>query len=217
MKMRMRHFLTAAAALLLYVLAVMAIPATSRAQDIREAARQAEAERQAARQEAVQAEEAILGDRERLLAEVKQLERQQADLEAELKALEKRIADGQVRRQELNAEWAEKELGFREISGNVRVAARDLESLLKASPLSAGQDWRLDSVSPLLDTGYFPDIDDISGMAAVYLDEMRRGGQVSLREGSFVGRDGIETTGRIFQLGKFTGVYQTDQEIGFLT
>ncbi len=32
-----------------------------------------------------------------------------------------------------------------------------------------------------------------------------------------VGRDGIETVGRIFQLGKFTAVYQTDQETGFLT
>jgi biopolymer transport protein ExbB len=217
MTKRNLHFLTAAAALLIYVLAVMAVPPTVRAQDIREAARQAESDRQAARQEALQAEEAILADREKLLAEVNQLEQQQASLEAELKALAKRIADGQQLREELTAEWGEKELGFREISGNVRVAARDLESLLKASPLSAGNNWRLDSVSPLLDTGYFPDIDDISGMAAVYLDEMRRGGQVSLREGPFVGRDGIETVGRIFQLGKFTAVYQTDQETGFLT
>ena len=72
----------------------------------------------------------------------------------------------------------------------MRVAARDLESLLKASPLSAGADWRLDAVSPLLDTGYFPDIDDIAGMAGVFFDEIERGGQVSLRDGEFVGRDG---------------------------
>ena len=32
-----------------------------------------------------------------------------------------------------------------------------------------------------------------------------------------VGRDGLETTGRIFQIGKFTTVYRTDTETGFLT
>ncbi len=41
--------------------------------------------------------------------------------------------------------------------------------------------------------------------------------EASLREGAFIGRDGIQTTGRIFQLGKFTSVYQTEQETGFLT
>ena len=217
MNRRLMHFMTVIAAVVIYVLAVMAVPPGARAQDIREAARQAEADRQAAQQESLQAEQVIMADRERLQAEVSRLEQQQAALETDLRNLTQRITDGQILRGELTEEWGRKELGFREISGNVRVAARDLESLLKASPLSAGQDWRLDTISPLLDKGYFPDIDDISGMAKVYLDEMRRGGQVSLREGAFVGRDGIETVGRIFQLGKFTSVYQTDQETGFLT
>ena len=202
--------------ILLALALVWAAPSV-RAQDIREAARQAEADRQAAAQEATQAEAAILADRARLTAEVERLEKEQAQLEADLVALRQRLQAGQELRADLDGRWADKELGFREISGNVRVAARDLESLLKASPLSAGQDWRLDTVGRLLDTGYFPDIDDISAMAGVYLDEMRRGGQVSLREGDFVGRDGTPTTGRIFQLGKFTGVYQTPAETGFLT
>ena len=200
--------------LLILLLIVMAVPAAG--QDIREAARKAAADREAAQAEARQAEEAILSDGDRLRAEVQRLEQEQAALEQDLKDLDQRQAAARLLREDLTDQWAGRELGFREISGNVRVSARDLESMLKASPLSAGVDWRLDAVSPLLDTGYFPDIDDITGMASVFFDEIDRGGQVSLREGEFVGRDGRETTGRIFQIGKFTTVYQSAEETGFL-
>ena len=187
------------------------------AQDIREAARKAEADRAAAVTEATRADDLILTDRARLLAEVQRLELEQSTLEKDIRSLQQRQVEANRTRDRLAEKWAERELGFREISGNVRVAARDLESLLKASPLDAGQDWRLARISPLLDTGYFPDIDDISGMAGVFIDEIRRGGQVTLREGEFVGRDGKEITGRIFQIGKFTTVYQANDETGFLT
>jgi len=203
--------------LILTLIAWVGLAQPALAQDIREAARKAEADRAAAVQESTQAEQAILADREKLLAEVLRLEQEQAALEAEINTLQQRQDVGNASRDRMAEQWSQRELGFREISGNVRVAARDLESLLKASPLDAGQDWRLEQVAPLLDTGYFPDIDDISGMANVFVDEIERGGQVTLREGSFVGRDGRETAGRIFQVGKFTTVYQTDDETGFLT
>ncbi len=203
--------------LILTVLFVGCLTAPAAAQDIREAAQKAVADRTAASQESIRAEEAILADREKLLAEVLRLEQAEATLEQEIRALQQRQVEANQTRKHMTEQWGQRELGFREISGNVRVAARDLESLLKASPLDAGQDWRLDRISPLLDTGYFPDIDDISGMAAVFVDEIRRGGQVTLHEGVFVGRDGLETTGRIFQVGKFTTVYQTEAETGFLT
>jgi len=196
------------------LLIVLAVPVAG--QDIREAARKAAADRAAAQDEALVAEEAILADQEKLRAEVGRLEQEQAALEQDLRDLDQRQRDAALRREDLAEKWSGRELGFREISGNVRVAARDLESLLKASALSAGADWRLDAVSPLLDTGYFPDIDDIAGMAGVFFDEIDRGSQVSLRKGEFVGRDGRQTTGKIFQLGKFTTVYQVDGETGFL-
>ncbi len=200
--------------LFILMLVLLAVPAAG--QDIREAARKAAADRAAAGQEAQQAEAAIIADSERLRAEVARLEQEQAGLEQDLRNLENRQAELRAQREDLTDEWSGRELGFREISGNVRVAARDLESLLKASPLSAGADWRLETISPLLDKGYFPDIDDIAGMAGVFFDEIVRGGQVSLRDGEFVGRDGRQTTGRVFQLGKFSTVYQTDEETGFL-
>ena len=201
--------------LMVIVASLLANPAP--AQDIREAARRAEVDRAAARQEADQAEQQILADQQQLLAEVSRLEQEQDSLQKDIDALQQRQARAEQDRGRMAEQWSQRELGFREISGNVRVAARDLESLLKASPLDAGQDWRLERISPLLDTGYFPDIEDISGMAAVFLDEVQRGSQVTRSEGSFVGRDGRQVTGRIVQVGKFTTVYQTDQETGFLT
>jgi len=203
--------------LILAMVAFVCLAGPATAQDIREAARKAEADRALAAQEATRAEDLILADREKLMAAVQRLEQEQATLERDIADLQQSRAAASQRHDRMAEQWSQRELGFREISGNVRVAARDLESLLKASPLDAGQDWRLARVSPLLDTGYFPDIDDISGMAVVFLDEIRRGGQVTRREGSFIGRDGRPVTGRIFQVGKFTTVYQTGDEIGYLT
>jgi len=201
---------------LLALLALVFFTTGAQAGDIRQAVQKAESDRAASLAEAQQAEADIIADRDKLLAEVLRLEKQQADLEAELRALSRRMVEGGLEREKLEQQWSTRELGFREISGNVRMAARDLESLLKASPLSAGHDWRFETISPLLDTGYFPDIDDITGMADVFFDEMQRGSQVSLDEGTFVGRDGQPQTGRIYHLGKFTTIYQTEAEAGFL-
>lgn len=200
----------------IFLLALMLLTNGAMAGDIRQAVQKAESDRAASLAEAQKAEAEIIADRDQLLAEVLRLEKQQADLEGELRSLSRRLVEGGKQRESLEQQWSTRELGFREISGNVRMAARDLESLLKASPLSAGQLWRFESISPLLDTGYFPDIDDITGMAGVFFDEMKRGSQVSLNEGTFIGRDGQPQTGRIFHLGKFTTIYQTDTEAGFL-
>jgi biopolymer transport protein ExbB len=215
MKLRSPYFLVYLAALLVFV-AASVLSTGAEAGDIRQAVQKAEADQAASMAEARQAEADIINDRDVLLAEVLRLEKQQADLEAELRALAVRLVEGRQQRETLEQKWSTRELGFREISGNVRMAVRDLESLLKASPLSAGNDWRFEVITPLLDTGYFPDIDDITGMAGIFFDEMQRGGEVSLNEGIFVGRDGEAQTGRIYHLGKFTTIYQTDEEAGFL-
>ncbi len=192
------------------------VPTQAHAQDIRAAARQADADREAAAAEARLAEEQIFADRARLQAEVETLEARQSTLETDVADLTKRFTDGLELQASLEEEWSRLELNFREISGNVRVAARDLESLLQASPLSAGRPERLEGLSQLLRKGYFPDIDDISGMAALCFDEIARSGQVSRREGTIIGRNGDEPTATIFQLGKFTSFYRTDSETGFL-
>ncbi|MBD3222952.1 biopolymer transporter ExbB [bacterium] len=186
------------------------------AQDVREAARKAAEER--ARQErlAREAEQEILQDRGKLTAEVTRLETRQARLEATLDSLQVHMESQEELRLKLADRWEQSELDFKEISGNVRLAAKNVETLLHQSPFTAEDPGRLGQVRPLLQPGYFPDIEDITGLTAVLLDEIQLSGQVRLHQGQFVGRDGQETQGTILNLGKFTAAYQTADETGFL-
>jgi biopolymer transport protein ExbB len=202
--------------MILLVLVVLAAAFPAGAQDVREAAKKAEAERAAALEHAQQVEEQILNDRTRLVAEVERLEAEQLRLDAELAALDKKVEQTQKLRETLADKWAGREIEFKEISGNVRVVARDVEALLLQSPISALVPGRLERIKPLFDTGYFPGIDDIMGMADVLFDEIERSGQVTLTKGTFVGRDGQDVTGDILALGKFTAIYRSGKEVGFL-
>jgi len=199
--------------LLIFIAA--AVPVSGQ-EDAREAFRKAREKRREALENATKVQQRILSDRNALLKEVNKLEAREQVLEKQLTDLEKKIAAGEKRREKLEGEWANKEMDFREISGNVRVAARDLESILVQSPLTAIAPERLNRIRPLLKSGYFPDIDDITDMTRVYFDEIKRSGQVGLVKGEYIGRDGENHTGAILTLGKFTSVYQGDEETGFL-
>jgi biopolymer transport protein ExbB len=201
----------------LIFLAVLALASTSaQAQDMREAYRKAEDARILEESRAVEKEEIILANRVRLERAVIQLEQEQAELERLLTDLDAHIDAQKIRNEELEDEWSRSEMDFKEISGNVRLAARDVETMLHQSPFSAFDPERVNAVSPLLDKGYFPDIDDISGMTRVLFEEIALSGQVGLREGTFVARDGTEQIGAILTLGKFTSAYKYGEETGFL-
>ena len=199
---------------MLSVLVVVAV--TSTAEDVREAARKAEADRKAAEDRAKQLEQQILNDRSKLEAEVERLEDLQQRLEGKLEALRARQKYGEENHVRLTDEWEVKELEFKEISGNVRVAARDVEQMLHQSQISGIQPGRVDGIQPLLESGYFPDIDDITGMTNVLLDEIVRSGQVGFVGARYVGRDGEERDARILVVGKFTAMYRDGDEVGFL-
>ncbi|HEX5133501.1 MAG TPA: MotA/TolQ/ExbB proton channel family protein [Candidatus Krumholzibacteria bacterium] len=203
--------------ILLVALAAAFTATAAPAQDVREASKKAEADRLAAEQRAHAIEEKIINDRSTLIAEVARLEARQKELENSIDGLVKGKAAKTDHRERLTDKWETREVEFKEISGNVRVAARDVEALLNQSPITALAPERLERVAPLLEAGYFPDISDISAMAGVLFDEMARSGEVRLQTGEFVGRDGEPTQGDILTLGKFTAMYRKDGEMGFLT
>jgi len=212
----MRKTLTLALWLAVTAALLLAIPAV--AQDVREAARRAEADRQEAVDRARLAEENILNDRVALVAEVERLEEEERALDGRLAALEERVATLEATRERLSERWGREELQYREISGNVRLAARDLQAMLEQSPLTALRPERLDPLRRMVREGYFPDIEDISGMTGSLFGEMELNGQVGLRRGTFVARTGEETIGDLMTLGAFTALYRTDEgEVGFLT
>ncbi len=187
------------------------------AQDIRSVVKKAEAEREQARISVEETEFMILNDKQLLTARVDSLEALGQNLAGHWKQLRKQRAALEERMGKLEEQWSEQELDFKETTGNVRLAARDVVSMLKASSLSAGRPERVSRVAGLLEQGYFPDIDDISMMTAVLMDEFQRSGQVTIQEKEFIGRDGEQTAGNIFQLGKFTSLYELPTERGFLT
>jgi len=205
---KLRKLLTAAALVL--------FAAAAQGQDVREAARKADADRSRAEAEALAAEERILADGAALTAKVGELERRRGALDDELAALERRREAGERRLAEMEQAWAESELEFREISGNVRLAARDLEAMLTQSPLTATAPGRPGLIAPLLDSGYFPGVDDVSTMTGLYFDEIARSGQVIRGEAPFVNRAGEEVSGQVMTIGKFTAIYRHGGETGFL-
>jgi len=198
----------------LLCMSVLAAPAV--AQDVREAVKKAEADKAAAEAKAKEVEAKILADKSALEQQVIELEAREKSLENDINALRKQKADKQARHDALNEKWSTKESDFHELSGNVRMAARDVEAMLQASPRTALDDTPLTKISPLLDTGRFPDINDIGGMTAVLFDEMARSSQVALQKGTYVGRDGKDHEGDILILGRFTALYRDGKEVGFL-
>jgi biopolymer transport protein ExbB len=204
----------AAPVLMAAALLIFAYPAVG--QDLREAYRKAAEDRAAVEARAADKEEVILANRVRLQSAVIELEARQAELERRLADVEAHIEAQTLREKDLVEEWEAHELDFKEISGNVRLAARDLETMLHQSHFTGFLPDRVDRISPLLDKGYFPDIDDIAGMAEVIFEEIRLAGEVGIHEAEFIGRDGSEVIGQVLTLGKFTAAYEMAGESGFL-
>jgi biopolymer transport protein ExbB len=203
---------------LLFASLIVLIAATPvLAQDVREAVKKAEADAAAADAHAKEVEAKILADRDTLMKEILELETRQKQLEADIKGLQVRRQAAHDRHEKMSEKWSGEEVEFREISGNVRMAAKDIDALLLASPITALEPARRDAIAPLLKEGYFPGIDDISAMTRVLFDEMSRSSQVRLQKGKYVGRDGVEHEADILTLGRFTAMYHDGKEVGFLS
>ena len=186
------------------------------AEDMRAASQKAHQDRMAAEEAARLAEERIFKDRVSLQREVERLETREGNLKETVARLEKSIEERKRENAERSEAWSEKELQFREIIGTVRISARELETILRQSPFTAGSPKRLDLVAPLVQKKYFPGIDDIKQLGDLFFDEIRKSGEVSLTEQTFVDRTGVDQRGEVLVLGKFTAVYDTGEETGFL-
>ena len=97
------------------------------AQDVREAVKKAEADRASAEAHAREVESRILTDRGALMKEIQDLQSRRNQLEADIKGIQARRQAARDRHEKMTEKWSTQEVEFREISGNVRMAAKDIE------------------------------------------------------------------------------------------
>lgn len=186
------------------------------AEDMRAASRKARAQYEAAQARERESRERIQKDRGALEREVAALEQRSRKFELEIQALNAEIQELDNSTRALNEEQAEANTGLREISGSVRVAARDLETQLSQSLLTAAHPEYRKILEPVLEKDRSPDLKDAGALADLFFQAMDESGAVTLQTRSFVGRDGREESGEVLLVGPFLGAYRTSAETGFL-
>lgn len=175
-----------------------------------------EAKRLEAQKEAEASRRRILQDRQALAAAMDKVRRQNAALETESHRLTGQIAALEKRRTELQIKVAEAEAEVKETVGFVRANAKDLMTLLDMSPQSAWIPDRGKALRPIIDQTAYPGIEHIRSIADLLFDEIRRSGEVHIRKGPIIDRNGVERSADILILGNFTASYRSDNETGFL-
>jgi biopolymer transport protein ExbB len=200
--------------LILFLILFLAMPVYG--QDMRKACRKAESDHKASLSEAKNTEKRILENRRSINREI-------ASLESEIKSLNKDITSMQnefnklkKKEEKLSLQKSKVEMDMRELTGTVRVVARDLDSILKQSFFTVRFPERIDSLEPILKKGRFPGMNDLKTISDLFFKEMALSGEVVLRKGSFVDRSGMTTDGDILTIGKFSAAYKTGKEVGFL-
>jgi len=175
-----------------------------------------EAERQAARQEAETSRTRIMRDRQSLTAAIQKIRQENTALIAESQQLVKKIAALETQQADLRKKMVDAENEVRETVGFIRSSAKDVMTLLNLSPQSALITERGDHLKPIIDQTAYPGIDHIRDITDLLFDEIQRSGEVQVRKGPFINRNGEETSAEILILGNFTAAYRLMDETGFL-
>ena len=201
--------------LILICISFLAFPVYG--EDMRVASKKAKADYEAALREAKASEERIFKDRASLEKEIARMEADVKKLKSDIEVMQGELKNLREKEIELSHQQSDDEMGMRELSGTVRVVARDLETILRQSQFTARFPGRLDLLKPILNKDRFPGIDDFRTISNLFFQEMALSGEVVLCMGPFVDRSGMEQTGDILTIGKFTAAYTTGNETGFLS
>ena len=185
-------------------------------EDMRAASKKAKADYEAALAETRESKQRILKDRVSLEKEIARMEAHVKKLNTDIEVMQNGFKELREKEIKLAHQQSDDEMGMRELSGTVRVVARDLETILRQSQLTARFPERLDVLKPILNKDRFPGIDDFKTMTDLFFQEIALSGEVVVRTGPFVDRSGMEQAGDILTIGKFTAAYTTGNETGFL-
>ncbi len=196
------------------VLAVMAAPVA--AADFPAVAKDVAADLQAAK--AAQAREISQSTQRiaKLEAELKALNTEEATQRAALAKARQELTKVSQEKAELGRVLIQEQGNLKELAGLVRASARELLSLAEMSPQTAAQPERLGILRSYLSKSRFPGLEDIRRLFELYFAYLAESRQASMRQGSFVDRQGSEAKGSILTLGPFTAAYRKNGEVGYL-
>ena len=199
------------------LIAILSLSCAAYGEDMRAVYRKARAEYERALADARASEAEIFKDRASLERGIAGMKEDIESLKSDIAAIEDELKQWQQREVNLSHHQTREETGMQELASNVRVVARDLQTILMQSQFSPRFQKRLEMLAPILDKDRFPGIEDIRTIVNLFFQEMALSGEVVLQEGLFVDRSGLETAGDILTIGKFTAAYRTGKEIGFLS
>ena len=190
---------------------------TQKLQEKREKAlNKAVLEKEIAEKEATESLAKILKDKNSLLKAIKNLDLRNRAVDNENRKLEKKNRALAKKEEKLSLQEGDLDTMVKELTGLVRVTAKNLDSFLVQSPQSAIFTKRDEKIKPILNKSRFPGMDDIRLIAETLFDEMKHSGEVRLQDSVIVERSGEEVTAKVLSIGNFTAAYELGNETGFL-
>lgn len=179
-------------------------------------AAKAREEKAAAEKAAAESRAQVLADRSVLEKSVAELEASRNKLAAEVKQLEETGTTLASEETAADEQLAETSGMIRELVGQIRINAKDLDALISQNLQSAVGAKPASFLPAVAEDERFPGMDDVRAMTDALLDQIRRSGEVSVQQGTMVDRAGKEVEAEILLLGPFTAAYRKDKETGFL-
>lgn len=168
----------------------------------------------AARAEARENDLAIKKDKDGLISAIAALKAKNRRLQTTNERLKEKIdglADEQAK---LQISLEESRMVNKELAGFVKTSAKDLNSLLVQSPQSAFDKDRNRFLNALVNQERFWSMEDIRQMSDVLFEEILASGEVSLRRGMVVDRQGKDRAAQILSIGNFTSFYVLNNDDG---
>ena len=186
------------------------------AQDMRLISRRAQAEHEAAQSAEKQSRKRLFHDRKNLTEAINSLESDIKTSKKEIAETKTAIKIEQEREAQLKLLLIHDEDDMHDLTGTVRVVARDLETQLRQSPLTAFAPERPDQLRQVLDKNHFPGLDDLEMISDLFFSEIELAGEVRRQPGPYVDRSGNPENDSILTIGPFSSAYQSAKETGLL-
>ncbi len=177
---------------------------------------QARAEKELAQKQATDQAREILKDKVKLKNVITDLKKQINDLTADNKKIKDHVNLLKLEEGRLQKSLKESAAVSREFKGVVRSNAKDLKSLIIQSLKSGLEPGNEKFLEPIILQQKFPSMDDVRRIADQLFAQITASGQVTLTIGPLVDRKGRERQAQLLLLGNFTGIYNLEDEIGFL-